>query len=88
MEAEALAERFEIGWWYAELHHCTDSAVCFSRLLVLRRRKLTLRFAKPSESQSSRRQFHLTKWTEATYAEYLGQKASASGWHGFRLSLW
>jgi hypothetical protein len=20
MEAEALAERFEIGWWYAELH--------------------------------------------------------------------
>jgi hypothetical protein len=32
--------------------------VCFSRLLVLRRPKLRLRFAKPAESQRSRSRFH------------------------------
>ena len=84
-EAEALAERFEqrIG-----LPNCTGSAVCFSRLWVLRRPKLRLRSAQPSEPQGSRSRFRLEKRAEATYAEYRRQKASGSGGRGFRLPLW
>jgi hypothetical protein len=38
--------------------NCTDFAVCFSRLLVLTRRKSSLRFAQRSEPQNSRSRFH------------------------------
>ena len=50
-EGEALAERLSSVWCFPD---CTGIAVCFSRLLVLRRPKLRLRFAKPSESPGSR----------------------------------
>ena len=53
-EAEAVAERSEER---GGVPNCTGFAVCFSRPWVRTRLKLRLRFAKPSESQSSRSRF-------------------------------
>jgi hypothetical protein len=50
----AHAERFETA---IGLPNCTGCAVCFSRLLVVKRAKLRLRSAKPLESQRSRSPF-------------------------------
>ena len=53
-EAEAVAKRLQQRFYFP---NCTVSAVCFSRLWVLRKRKLRLRFAQPSESRASRSLF-------------------------------
>ena len=58
-EAEAMAERSEERFLSAELHWLR---VCFSRLWVLRRAKLRLRFAKPSAPHGSRSRF---RWRNA-----------------------
>ena len=85
-EAEALAERFEQR--VTGLPNCTGSAVCFSRLLVLRRPKLRLRSAKPSKSQRSRSRFRWRNARKQPTQNTARQKASASGGRGFRLPLW
>ena len=53
-EAEALAVRFEQRWYCAERHR---SAVCFSRVCMVRTPKVRLHCAKPSESHGSRSRF-------------------------------
>ena len=54
-EAERLAEKIESA---GGVPNCTGSGVCFSRLWVLRRTKLRIRSAMPSEPQRSRIRFH------------------------------
>jgi tetratricopeptide (TPR) repeat protein len=84
MEAEALAERFEIGWWYAELHRLRG---VFLTALGTEQAQIDASFCEAIRIAKQQKAVSLTKRTEATYAEYLDQKANASGGHGFRLPL-
>ena len=52
----------------------TGFAVCFSRLWVLRRPKLRLRFAQPSAPHGSRKSVSLEKRAEAAYANTAAKK--------------
>jgi tetratricopeptide (TPR) repeat protein len=84
-EAEALAERFEERWWYAEFHRLRGvflTAVGADETQIEASFCAAIRIAKEQKSAS------LEKRAEATYAEYRRQKASASGGRGFRLPLW
>jgi predicted ATPase len=84
-EAEALAERFEERWWYAEFHRLRGvflTAVGAGETQIEASFCAAIRIAKEQKSVS------LEKRAEATYAEYRRQKASASGGRGFRLPLW
>jgi tetratricopeptide (TPR) repeat protein len=53
-EAEALAERYEIGWWYAELHRLRG---VFLAALGADETQIEASFAELSESQRSRSRF-------------------------------
>jgi len=57
-EAEAVAERFEVRWWCAELHRLRG---VFLAALVLARPRLRLRSAKPLESQKSKKSISLAR---------------------------
>jgi serine/threonine protein kinase len=84
-EAEALAERFEVGWWYAELLRLRGlllAAMGADETQIETSFRAALRIAREQKSIS------LEKHAEATYAEYRRQKASGSGGRGFRLPLW
>jgi len=83
-EGEALAERLSSVWCFPD---CTGIAVCFSRLLVLRRPKLRLRFCEAIRIAREQKSILLEKCAEGTYAEYRRQKVSASEGRGFRLPL-
>jgi predicted ATPase len=83
-EAEALAERFEQRYWCAELRRLRGvflAAMGSEGIQIEASFCESIRIAKEQKSVS------LEKRTEATYAEYRRQKASALGGHGFRLSL-
>src|SRR5262249_11966322 len=84
-EAKALAERFEIRDWYAEVHRLrgvflAGTGADETQIEVSFRE--AIRIAKEQKSVS------LAKRAEATYAQYRRQKASASGGRSFRLPLW
>jgi predicted ATPase len=84
-EAEALAERFEQRYWYAELHRLRAvflAVIDADETQVEASFQAAIRIAKEQKSVS------LEKRAEATYAEYRRQKAIASGGRGFRLPLW
>ena len=84
-EAQALAQRSEERWWYAEL--------CRLRGMLLAatgadETQIEVSFCEASRTAKERKSISLAKRAEATYAEYLRQKANASGGRGFRLPLW
>jgi len=84
-EAQALAQRSEERWWYAEL--------CRLRGMLLAatgadETQIEVSFCEASRTAKEQKSISLAKRAEATYAEYLRQKANASGGRGFRLTLW
>jgi predicted ATPase len=84
-EAEALAERSQESWWSAELHRLRGvflTAMGADETQIETSLCEAIKIAKEQKSVS------LEKRSEATYAEYRRQKASALGGHGFRLPLW
>ena len=83
-EAKALAERFEVRFWAAELHRLHAvflAAMGADETEIETSFRAAIRIAKEQKSVS------LEKRAEATYAEYRRQKATGSGGRGFRLPL-
>ena len=83
-EAEALAQRFESRYCFAELHRLRGvflAALCAAEAQIQASFSEAIRIAKEQKSVS------LEKRAEATYAEYRRQKASGSEGRGFRLPL-
>jgi predicted ATPase len=83
-EAEALAERFEVRWWSAELHRLRGvllTAVGAEETKIEASFCAAIRIAKEQKSVS------LATRAEATYAEYRRQKASVPSGCGIRLPL-
>ena len=83
-EAEAMVERTEARWWYAELYRLRGvflTAIGADESKIEASFSAAIRIAKEQKSVS------LEKRAEATYAEYRRQKASGSGGRGFRLDL-
>ena len=83
-EAEALAERFEIGWWYAELHRLRGVFLAASGADET---QIEASFCEAIRIAREQKSISLEKRSEATYAEYRRQKASAFGGLEFRLPL-
>jgi predicted ATPase len=84
-EAEALVERNDERYHYAELHRLRGVFLATLSADVTQIEAslcAAIRIAKEQKSVS------LQKRAEATYAEYRRQKASASGGCNFRLPLW
>ena len=84
-EAEALAERSEERWWCAELHRLRG---VFLATLGADEALIKSSFCEAISIAKEQKSVSLRKRAEATYAEYRGQKANASGGRGFRLALW
>jgi len=84
-EAEAMAERSEERFWCAELHRLRGvflAAKGAEETQIEASFCAAIRIAKEQKSVS------LEKRAQATYAEYLSQKASGSGGRGVLLPLW
>jgi len=84
-EAEALAERFELRWWDAELHRLRG---VFLATLGAKEAQIEASLCEAISTAKEQKSVSLAKRAEATYAEYRRQKASESGGRGFRLPLW
>ena len=83
-EAETLVERFEERWCSAELYRLRG---VFLTAIGGDEREIEASFCKAIRVAREQKSISLEKRTEATYAEYRRQKASASGGRGFRLLL-
>ena len=83
-EAEAVAERFEVRWWCAELHRLRG---VFLAALGADETQIEAAFCEAISTAKEQKSISLQKRAEATCAEYHRQKASGSGGHGFRLPL-
>jgi serine/threonine protein kinase/predicted ATPase len=83
-EAEALAERVEQRCWSAELHRLRAA---FLTALGADEAQIQASFCEAIRIAKEQKSVSLEKRAEATYAEYLRQKASASGGRGIRLPL-
>jgi adenylate cyclase len=84
-EAEALAERFELRYFFAELHWFRGvflTALGADEMQIEGSFSAAIRIAREQKSVS------LEKRAQATYAEYRRQKASGPVGRGFRLPLW
>jgi hypothetical protein len=84
-EAEALVERFENRDWYAELHRLRG---VFLAALDADDAQIEASFCSAISAAKKQKSVSLKKRGEASYAEYLRQKASGSEGRGFRLPLW
>jgi hypothetical protein len=84
-EANALVERFENRYWSAELHRLRG---VFLAALGADEAQIEASFSEAIRIAKEQKSVSLEKRSEATYAEYRRQKASASGGPGFRLPLW
>jgi hypothetical protein len=84
-EAEALAERFEVRWWCAELHRLKS---VFLAAIGTDEAQIEASFCEAIRIAREQKSVSLEKRAEATYTEYRRQKASGSGGRGFRLPLW
>ena len=84
-EAEALAERFEVRWWSAELHRLRG---VFLAALGAEETQIEASFCEAIRVTKEQKSVSLEKRAEATYAEYRRQKASGPGGRGLRLPLW
>ena len=83
-EAEALAERFEVGSWYSEHHRLRG---VFLAAMGAEETQIEASFCEAIGIAREQKSVSLEKRAEATYAKYLRQKTSGSGGHGFRLPL-
>jgi tetratricopeptide (TPR) repeat protein len=83
-EAEALVERFEERWCYAELHRLRG---VFLAAIGAPDTQIEDSFRAAISTAKQQKSLSLEKRAEATYAEYCRQKASALGGHGLRLPL-
>jgi hypothetical protein len=84
-EAEALAEKFEQHAYRAELHRLRG---VFLAALGAEETQIEAALGEAIRIATEHKSLSLQKRAEATYAEYLRQKASASAGRGFRLPLW
>jgi predicted ATPase len=84
-EAEALAERFELRYFFAELHRLR---AVFLAALGADETQIEASLCEAIETANEQKSVSLAKRAEATYAEYRRQKASGSGGRGCRLPLW
>jgi hypothetical protein len=84
-EAEALGERFENRYWWAELHRLRG---VFLAAMGAEETKIEASFQEAIATAREQKSVSLAKRAEATYAEYRRQRASGSGRDGFRLPLW
>jgi len=83
-EAEALAERFEVGWWYAELHRLRS---VFLTTLGADEAQIEASFCAAIKIARDQKAISVERLAEASYAEYRRQKAGVPGVKCFRLSL-
>jgi predicted ATPase len=83
-EAEALAERFEVGWWYAELRRLRG---VFLAATGADEPQIEASFCEANRIAREQKAISVEKLAEASYGEYRRQKANASGGHEFRLPL-
>jgi len=84
-EAEALAERFELRYFFAELHWLRG---VFLATIGADETQIEASFREAIKTARQQKSVSLQKRAGATYEEYRRQKASASGGRGFRLPLW
>jgi tetratricopeptide (TPR) repeat protein len=84
-EAKALAERFELRDWYAELHRLRG---VFLTAIGADETQIEASFCEAIRIAKEQKSVSLEKRVEETYAEYRRRKASGSGERGFRLPLW
>jgi predicted ATPase len=84
-EAEALVERSEERWWYAELHRLRG---VFLAAVSAEETEIEASFCEAIRIAKEQKSISLEKRVEATYAEYHRQKESPSAGRGFRLPLW
>jgi tRNA A-37 threonylcarbamoyl transferase component Bud32/predicted ATPase len=83
-EAEAVAERFEVRWWCAELHRLRG---VFLAALGAGETQIEAAFYEAIRIAKEQKSISLARRAEATYAEYHLQKASALGGNKVRLPL-
>ena len=83
-EAVAIAERFEHGYYSAELHRLRG---VFLTALGADETQIDASFCQAIRTAKRQKSVSLEKRAEATYAEYHRQKASGLGGRGFRLPL-
>jgi hypothetical protein len=84
-EAQALAERSEQRYCFAELHRLRG---VFLATLDAEETQIEASFCEAIKIAKEQKSVSLEKRAEATYAEYRRQKASGLGGRGFRLPLW
>ena len=83
-EAEAVAERLEERYWRGEMHRLRG---VFLAAMGGDQAQIEASFCEAIRIAKEQKSISLEKRAEATYAEYLRQKASASGDCGFRLPI-
>jgi serine/threonine protein kinase len=75
-EAETLAEKFEVGWWYAELHRLRG---VFLTAMGAAETQIEASFRKAIGIARDQKAISVEKRAQASYAEYRRQKAGAAG---------
>jgi predicted ATPase len=83
-EAEALAERFELRYFFSELHWLRG---VFLATLGAEEAQIKASFCEALRIAKEQKSISLEKRAEATYTDYRRQKAKASRECGFGLSL-
>jgi len=84
-EAESVAERFEHGNIFSQLHRLRG---VFLAAIGADETQIEASFCAAISTAKQQQAISLATRAEATYAEYRRQKASGSGGLGFRLPLW
>jgi hypothetical protein len=84
-EAIPMAERFELGYFRAELQRLRG---VFLAAMGADETQIKASFCEAIRTAKEQKSVSLAKRAEVTYAEYRRQKASMSGGRGFRLPLW
>src|SRR5262249_12236577 len=80
-EAEALAERSEGRWWYAEMHRLRG---VFLAEMAADETEIEASFCAAIRIAKEQKSVSLEKRADTAYAEYRRQKASGSGERGFQ----
>jgi adenylate cyclase len=82
--AEALAERFEVGWWYAELRRLRG---VFLAATGAEETRIEPSFQEAINIAREQKAISIEKRTEVSYAEYRRRKASALEGQEIRLPI-
>ena len=83
-EAEAATQKCGVRFWSAELHRLR---AVFLTTIGAEETKIEASFCEAIRIAKEQKSVSLEKRAEATCTEYLRQRASGSGGHGFRLPL-